>query len=295
MKKKILAITLCVAMLAIMLVTGTMAYFTDTDADTNVFVSGNVDIEQYEHKRGENGNLVELSANDINSALKLMPIIYLGKDLSDTTEAIYPTADNKWYYGREGAYTNLDVSDNTTARNDRWCALWDEPNAVDKMVSVTNTGNNDVYVRTIVAVPYEIEEWVVLGACIPGQTWKYEQSAPGTYLEIDGEKYAYCVYTYIRDGGILKPGESTGASLTQVCMAANATNELIPEKYRNGFKILVVSQAVQADGFYEALEDQIDGTNVLEKGNYNGGSETFIAELALEEAFGKVATNNPWA
>lgn len=44
MKKKILAITLCVAMLAIMLVSGTMAYFTDTQAKTNTFTMGKVDI-----------------------------------------------------------------------------------------------------------------------------------------------------------------------------------------------------------------------------------------------------------
>lgn len=44
MKKKILAITLCVAMLAIMLVSGTMAYFTDTHAQVNTFTMGKVDI-----------------------------------------------------------------------------------------------------------------------------------------------------------------------------------------------------------------------------------------------------------
>ncbi len=44
MKKKILAITLCIAMLAIMVVSGTMAYFTDTDAKTNTFTMGKVDI-----------------------------------------------------------------------------------------------------------------------------------------------------------------------------------------------------------------------------------------------------------
>lgn len=45
MKKKILAITLCVAMLAVMLVSGSLAYFTDTQAKTNTFTMGKVDIE----------------------------------------------------------------------------------------------------------------------------------------------------------------------------------------------------------------------------------------------------------
>lgn len=50
MKKKILAITLCVAMLAIMLVSGTLAYFTDNDAKTNTFTVGNVSIVLTEPK-----------------------------------------------------------------------------------------------------------------------------------------------------------------------------------------------------------------------------------------------------
>ena len=44
MKRKILALVLCVAMLAIAVVGGTLAYFTDTDAKTNTFTVGNVDI-----------------------------------------------------------------------------------------------------------------------------------------------------------------------------------------------------------------------------------------------------------
>ena len=50
MKKKILAITLCVAMLAIMLVSGTLAYFTDNDAKINTFTVGNVSIVLTEPK-----------------------------------------------------------------------------------------------------------------------------------------------------------------------------------------------------------------------------------------------------
>lgn len=56
MKKKILALTLCVAMLAIMLVSGTLAYFTDTNAKTNTFTVGNVDIDLTEPKWDETGS-----------------------------------------------------------------------------------------------------------------------------------------------------------------------------------------------------------------------------------------------
>lgn len=44
MKKKIFAIVLCVAMLAIAVVGGSLAYFTDNDAKTNTFTVGNVSI-----------------------------------------------------------------------------------------------------------------------------------------------------------------------------------------------------------------------------------------------------------
>lgn len=44
MKKKILAMCLCIAMLAIAIVGGTLAYFTDTDTKTNTFTVGNIAI-----------------------------------------------------------------------------------------------------------------------------------------------------------------------------------------------------------------------------------------------------------
>lgn len=44
MKKKIIALCLCIALLAIAIVGGTMAYFTDSDAKTNTFTVGNVSI-----------------------------------------------------------------------------------------------------------------------------------------------------------------------------------------------------------------------------------------------------------
>lgn len=59
MKKKILAIVLCIAMLAIAIAGGTMAYFTDEAAKTNTFTMGKVDIELSEpnYVPTENGKL----------------------------------------------------------------------------------------------------------------------------------------------------------------------------------------------------------------------------------------------
>ena len=59
MKKKVLALVLCVAMLAIAIVGGTMAYFTDADAKTNTFTMGKVDIalDEPNYTPGEDGKL----------------------------------------------------------------------------------------------------------------------------------------------------------------------------------------------------------------------------------------------
>lgn len=48
MKKKIIAICLCVALVAVGIVGATLAYFTDTDKVENTFEVGNVDIDLYE-------------------------------------------------------------------------------------------------------------------------------------------------------------------------------------------------------------------------------------------------------
>ena len=48
MKKKVLILTLCIALLAVAAVGGTLAYFTDTEEVTNTFTVGNVKIELLE-------------------------------------------------------------------------------------------------------------------------------------------------------------------------------------------------------------------------------------------------------
>lgn len=55
MKKRIIAISLVVAMLAIAVIGGSLAYFTDTDAATNTFTVGNVDIKLIEQQKGAEG------------------------------------------------------------------------------------------------------------------------------------------------------------------------------------------------------------------------------------------------
>lgn len=93
MKKKIFAIVLCVAMLAIAVIGGTMAYFTDTDAQTNTFTAGKVDISLDEAivEKNAAGNLVATGKRtDETQTLQnyhLFPAMSITKDPTITVAA----------------------------------------------------------------------------------------------------------------------------------------------------------------------------------------------------------------
>ena len=70
MKKKITAIFLCVALVAIAIVGASLAYFTDTDNAKNTFTVGNVKIDLIEKERDGNGGTQDFTQNK-----KLYPIV----------------------------------------------------------------------------------------------------------------------------------------------------------------------------------------------------------------------------
>lgn len=107
MKKKILAMCLCVAMLAIAIVGGTLAYFTDTDEATNVFTTAKVNIALNEQQRGENG----LEAYN-NEGKVLYPIVGSAQGQKDAMGM--PTAAN--YVDKIITIKNLDDSTDAYVR-----------------------------------------------------------------------------------------------------------------------------------------------------------------------------------
>ena len=56
MKKKVTALCLCVALLAVAVVGASLAYFTDTKSATNTFTVGNVKIDLIESRFHREGN-----------------------------------------------------------------------------------------------------------------------------------------------------------------------------------------------------------------------------------------------
>ena len=86
MKKKLIAISLVVAMLAVAIVGGSLAYFTDTDEETNTFTAGGVKIDLIEQEVGANG-LQPFTQDQV-----LMPIV--GSAQGEKDNFGQPVAEN---------------------------------------------------------------------------------------------------------------------------------------------------------------------------------------------------------
>lgn len=88
MKKKILALSMCIALAAIAIVGASLAYFTDKDQATNTFTVGNVKIDLIEQEKTDNGltdftqdkTLVPGKSNDGNAVSKIVTVKNTGKN-----------------------------------------------------------------------------------------------------------------------------------------------------------------------------------------------------------------------
>ena len=122
MKKKITAIFLCVALVAIAVVGASLAYFTDTDEATNTFAVGNVKIDLIEQQRvaDKEGNKTTTLEN-FKQNKKLYPIV--GSAQGEKDALGMPTAKNY----------------------------------VDKMVTIKNTGSEKAYIRAYFAIPSALD------------------------------------------------------------------------------------------------------------------------------------------
>lgn len=91
LKKKLTAAALVVAFGATAVTGATLAYFTDTDQEDNVFTVGGVKIDLLEKQRNEAHNaLIDFEDNKI-----LMPIVGSAQGQQETVEGVVlPTAKN---------------------------------------------------------------------------------------------------------------------------------------------------------------------------------------------------------
>lgn len=262
----LVALVLSVAMAT----TGTLAYLTDDDADVNTMTLGKVSIVQNEQEWNDDKTALEEFTQD----KPLLP--YVG-----TLDWEYTTAQ-----GGDDAYRRFTMN-----------------NVVDKYVTVTNTGNTDAYVRTIIAVEmgeYEtIEEFKynIVGTSTnaeEGATFKF----PGAWVwsdeyvaQIDGQNYMIMTATHQAP---VKAKETTIPSLLQLYVNKECDNKQLTmlDGNKNGkLDVLVLSQAVQAAGFEEmgaaaALDEAFEEANAT---NVAG----WFTKLEIGSPGDKWPSNNP--
>lgn len=183
MKKKIVALCLCVALAVVAIGGATLAYFTDTDNETNTFTVGNVKIDLIEQQRGENG-LEPFAQNK-----KLYPIVGSAQGAKD--EYGMPTAKN---------YVDKMVTiENTGSEKAYIRAYFAIPSALDDGYETFNAGMNVLH--------FNFGNKVVNGAIssTEGVEWIWTHGSTWNYFEteIDGIKYNvyYADYYQAVDAG----------------------------------------------------------------------------------------------
>ena len=175
MKKKIVALCLCVALAVIAIGGATLAYFTDTADKTNTFTVGNVKIELIEQERDGNGVLKDFTQNK-----KLYPIV--GSAQGPMDKLCLPEAKN---------YVDKVVTIKNTGSEAAYIrAYFAIPSALDDGYDTFNAGKNVMHFNfgkyygddgnTILST--DKEQWV----------WKHgDNNSKWNYFEttIDGIKY----------------------------------------------------------------------------------------------------------
>ncbi len=263
MKKKVLALSLCVVMLTIAIVGGTLAYFTDTKNATNTFTVGNVKIDLIESRFHREGN--------DNSGDTSIP------DPTQTASGMeYVTDGHK-------AFTDEEIkADAETYMNDYLAVKGKNMvpgRGVAKCPYVVNTGANDAYIRIRVMVPskanndfVKVEDGGVITnqwcatSMLCGEFQSGDQTGyPVITKEVEKDGVKYDVYTFTRNEP-LKAGAMTEWNVWNfIGIDKTATSADIQKASENGafttnndgtmtLNVLVEADAIQADGFANATD-----------------------------------------
>ena len=263
MKKKITALCLCVALLAVAVVGASLAYFTDTKSATNTFTVGNVKIDLIEsrfHREG-NDNSGDVIPDPEQTASGMTYVTDGHKAFTDD-EIKADAANYSAYIGERGK--NMVPG-----------------RGVAKCPYVVNTGANDAYIRIRVMVPsaanndfVDVEDGGVItnqwcstsfisGEFIDekGNGWN---NAPAIDRNVDKGGKQYDVYTFTRTEP-LKAGAMTEWNVWNfIGINKTATSVDIQKAIDAGaitangdtmtLNVLVEADAIQSEGFANAAE-----------------------------------------
>ena len=257
MKKKLTAIFLCVALVAIAVVGASLAYFTDTDSATNTFTVGNVKIDLIEsryHREG-NDNSGDTTIPDPTHTASGMKYVTDGHKAFTDAEIKADAEKYSDYIGERGE--NM-----VPGRNFAKCPY------------VVNTGANDAYVRVRVMIPHDgdVDNGGIINAMFCStatSSGEFQQGANGEnwpVVEMNGytgdNGLKYDVYTFTRTEP-LKAGAMTEWNVwNYIGLAADATSADIQKAIDAGaitatdntmtLNVLVEADAIQAEGFADA-------------------------------------------
>lgn len=248
MKKKILALCLVLALSATAIIGGTLAYFTDTDEETNTFTAGGVAIDLIEQQVNDEGTALE----DFEQDQVLMPIV--GSAQGEKDQFGQPVAANY----------------------------------IDKMVTIKNTSKSDAYVRAYFAIPSALDDGFEegfnaslnilyfnfgneAGATTYNNQWLWGSEATAdhsgwNYFETTIDGVAYNVY-YADYYQILPAGATTEQFISGVYLDKDVDmneagqyvikrngQETVIEGFDGSAKCPVYAVAVQAAGFDNAAD-----------------------------------------
>lgn len=248
MKKKIVALCLCVALAVVAIGGATLAYFTDTKTATNTFTVGNVKIELLE------SNLHRENAGYANGTT----VDELNPDNAELWSNVDKegTGNTNKYKAGDTFYTDEQIKANAKTYKCDDVKL-NPGESYHKMPYVVNTGVNDAYIRIRVMIPANLDTAILNSSMYTTTAMKsgeftYAYDDSGT-VERNGIKYN--VYTFTRTEA-LPAGEMTYWNVWgTVHMDKDVTNEEIASLLPNGnFRVLVEADAIQADGFANATE-----------------------------------------
>lgn len=222
MKKKIIALCLIVALAATAVVGGSLAYFSDTDAQKNTFTTGNVAIDLWE----------DFGDNDATGIEELIPAVGSAQD--DTLQngiekEVYVTNT-----GSVDAYVRVHIA----------------------IPAILDNGDPDFDASAnVLHFNYDPES---IGAGM----WDWSKTAGGAYegdwnyytTTIGEEAYNVYVVTYEK---ALATNDRTVDAMSQVYLDSEVTNEditRIKEELGDKWYIYVAAEGTQAAGFENAYD-----------------------------------------
>ena len=224
-KKKIVVLIASIVMICTLAVGGTLAYFMDTDAKTNTFTVGNVDITLNENFGDNNPNTPE----------KLVPAT--GSAQNGTLENGVTKEVTVTNNGSEKAYVRVHIA---------------IPAILDNGNPEFDAGKNKLHFNYAKdSIGKGKWDWSNTAEAPYDGDWNYYE----TDITEDGKTIKYNVYV-VTYGTALESGKTTAEkAIYQVYLDSATSNEAI-ESYNNdlgeNWQIKVVAEGAQAEGFDDA-------------------------------------------